>query len=146
MANAAVASTHETGARAGEELGARLREQLSGTAPDAVIVFASPQQDHRALLRALREACDPGVVVGCSSAGEFTSEESGVGLSCAVGLAGDDMRFAACLGRGLRTDRTAAAEAIVAGFRGLDAPGFRHRSALVLTDALAGFADDLVDR
>jgi hypothetical protein len=47
---------------------------------------------------------------------------------------------------GLREDRGAAAEQIVAGFHGLETAGFRYRSALVLTDALAGFADDLVDR
>lgn len=146
MTNAAIALSRRSGTAAGEELGGGILEQLGGASPDALIVFASPDQDHAALLQALTSACRPGVLVGCSSAGEFTSDDAGVGMTCAVALAAPEMRFAAALGRGLRADRAAAAEQLVAGFRGLQTPGYRHHAALVLTDALAGFADDLVDR
>lgn len=146
MTKAAIAISHASGPAAGEELGKRVLEQLGGESPDALIVFASPDQDHEGLLKALERACRPGVLVGCSSAGEFTSEEAGVGMTCAVGMAAPEMRFSAALGKGLRADRAAAAEQLVAGFQGLHTPGYRHRAALVFTDALAGFADDLVDR
>lgn len=146
MTNAAIALSRQTGASAGEELGSRLLEQLGGASPDALIVFASPDQDHAALLGALTAACRPGALVGCSSAGEFTSDGAGVGMTCAVALAAPEMRFTATLGRGLREDRAAAADQLVAGFEGVRAAGYRHHAALVLTDALAGFADDLVDR
>lgn len=138
--------TRLTGGQAGEELGASVLEQLGDASPDALLVFATPDQDHAALLEALTSTCRPGALVGCSSAGEFTGEESGEGMTCVVALAAPEMRFSAALGRGLRDDRSAAAVRIVSGFEGLQTPRFRYHAALVLTDALAGFADDLVDR
>jgi hypothetical protein len=143
---AVVAQTDRSGKHAGETIGLSIKEQLGGDAPHAVAIFASPDQDHEALLAALSAACSPDIIVGCSSAGEFTSENAGVGLTCALALHDPEMAFSASVGRGLRGDRAAAAEQMVAGFRGARTPGFHFRSALVLTDALAGFADDLVDR
>ncbi|HUE97272.1 MAG TPA: FIST N-terminal domain-containing protein [Longimicrobiaceae bacterium] len=146
MTDVAIALTKERGTRAGEELATSISERLGGGSLDALIVFATPDQDHVALLEELVARCDPGTLVGCSSAGEFSSEESGVGMTCAVAISAPEMQFTAALGRGPGDDVGAAAEAIAAGFEGLKAPGFRYYSALVLTDALAGFADDLVDR
>lgn len=146
MTSAAVALSRRSGADAGLELGASILEQLGGHTPDALIVFATPDQDHVKLLQELTVACRPGALVGCSSAGEFTSGGAGVGMTCVVALSAPEMRFSAAVARGLRQDRTSAAEQLVAGFQGLQVPGYRHHAALVLTDALAGFADDLVDR
>lgn len=146
MTKAAVALSKRTGREGGEELGAVVREKLGDLRPDALLVFATREQDHRALLEALTGACQPGVLIGCSSAGEFTGDESGEGLTCVVALAAPEMRFSATMGRGLRGDRAAAAERIVRRFQGLHFPGYRYHAALLLTDALAGFADDLVDR
>lgn len=146
MTKAAIAISRASGGAAGEELGKSVLEQLGGESPDALMVFASPDQDHHGLLKALTDSCRPGVLVGCSSAGEFTGDEAGVGMTCAVGLASPEMGFAASIGKGLREDRAAAAEALVGGFRGMHTPGYRHHAALVFTDALAGFSDDLVDR
>jgi len=146
MTEAVVAHTHASGQAAGVDLAAQVAKGLGGNAPDALIVFASPDQDHGALLQALQESTGTGVMVGCSSAGEFTSDDSGTGMTCAVALRAPEMVFTASLGRGLRSDRAAAAERMVEGFKGLGAGSHRYRSALVLTDALAGFADDLVDR
>lgn len=145
MAEAAIAQTHATGRDAGLELGTSVRERL-GAAPDALIVFATPDQDHQALLEALQESCAPAVMVGCSSAGEFTTAEAGVGMTCAVALRGDDMRFSATLSRGLRSERDRVAGELAQGLHGEAGSRFRHRSALVLTDALAGYANDMVDR
>lgn len=146
MTEAAVVQTHATGEAAGEELAASITERLGGARPDALIVFASPGQDHEALLRALQAGCGPRVMVGCSSAGEFTSEAAGTGMTAAVALRAPEMAFTAILGRGLREDREGVAQRIVEGFGGLASAGYRYRSALVLTDALAGFADELVER
>jgi hypothetical protein len=143
---AKISQTDRSGREAGEFLGKDIRDGLGGDAPDALVVFATPDQDHGELLRALTETCSPGCLVGCSSAGEFTSSGSGVGMTCVLALHGDDMRFTASAGRGLRADRAAAAAQLFDGFRGSSERGYRFRSALVLTDALAGFADDLVDQ
>lgn len=146
MTEAVVAQTHASGQAAGEDLAAQIAKGLGGGAPDALIVFASPDQDHGALLQALKTSTGTAVLVGCSSAGEFTSDDSGTGMTCAVALRAPEMVFTASVGRGLREDRASAAERMVEGFAGLGAGSHRYRSALVLTDALAGFADDLVDR
>jgi len=145
MTKVAVMQTSAKAGAAGEELGRSIVDQLGGP-PDALVVFASPDQDHVELLTTLTSACTPGVMIGCSSAGEFTSDASGVGMTCVLALRSDDMQFTATIGHGLRTDRNAAAQAIVAGFQGTTSVEYRYRSALVLTDALAGFADDLIDR
>ena len=140
----AVAQTPLLGAPAGRELAQSVIDSLGG-APDALIVFATPDQDHGELLRALQHGCEPGVMIGCSSAGEFSSGAAGVGMTCVAALQSDEMQFTAALGRGLRADRKAAATEMVGSFRGLETHEFPNRAALVLTDALAGFADDLVD-
>ena len=144
MTKGHVAQTAERDAAAGEILAASIRDAL-GT-PDALIVFAAPEQDHAALLRVLQQRCGTSVIVGCTSAGEFTSDGAGVGMTCVLALQSAEMQFTASLGRMLRGDRAAAAQQIVDGFRGLEAHTYQYRSALVLADALAGFTDDLVDQ
>ncbi|HET8628837.1 MAG TPA: FIST N-terminal domain-containing protein [Thermomicrobiales bacterium] len=132
-------------AAAGRALGGQIAATLAGAPPDALIVFVSPRYDYEPLLAALEETCRPRLLVGSSSAGEFTGQAHGEGLACAVALRSTTMQFAAALGRGLRADRAAAARDLVAAFRGATTPAYPYRSALVLTDALAGHADDLVE-
>jgi hypothetical protein len=98
------------------------------------------------LLRALTDACQPGVLVGCSSAGEFVSGDRGEGSASAVGLRSNVMQFHAGLGRNLRADRGTAAADIAKSFRGLTSHQYPHRAALVLSDALAGYTDDFIEQ
>lgn len=116
------------------------------TTPDAIVLFASPIYDQPALLREIDRTLRPRVLVGASSAGEFTSERQGTGLACALALCSDEILFSAGVGRGIGADRQSAARELVAGFRGLDVESHEFRAALVLTDALAGHADDLVEQ
>lgn len=131
---------------AGAFLGAKISEGFNGRSPDAVIVFASPKYNYSQLLKALKAACRPRLIVGCSSAGEFTSRAQGEGSASAVALRSSEMQFAAGIGQGLRSDRAAAAKEIVSSFAGLGTHKYLFRSALVLTDALAGYADDLIEQ
>lgn len=64
----------------------------------------------------------------------------------ALAIRSSDMEFNAVVGRGLREDRGAAARAMVKSFRGMASDAHAYRSALVLTDALAGHADDFVEQ
>lgn len=130
---------------AGQFLGRELTRQLSGASADAVILFASSSYEAKPLLAALRETCHPAVLVGCTSAGEFTSHSRGEASACAIGLSSTEMRFAAGLGQGLRESRTAAASELVASFQGLHTSDFPYRTALILTDALAGYVEDFVE-
>lgn len=133
-------------AAAGAALAQELRRGMNGESPSAVIVFASPSHDFATLLRAIDEGCRPQAMVGTSSSGEFSSEGYGQGMACAVALKASDMRFTASAGRGLSTDRGAAARALTSRFLGIANPAYAYRTALVLTDALAGHADELVEQ
>lgn len=133
-------------ARAGTELGAGIVAAFGAEPPDATILFASPDHDHGALLRALKASTGTRLLVGSSSAGQFTSSTHGEDLATALALRSPTMAFSSGIGHGLRSDRQAAARQLVAGFQGPDAHGFAYRTALLLTDGLAGHADDLVER
>lgn len=129
---------------AGTHLGAQVVEKLGEHPPDVLIVFASSRFDFSALLTALSETCHPRLLVGSSSAGEFTGLNRGQGTACALAIRSTDIKASAGLGRGVSTDRASAARDVVAAFRGVDSNEFSYRTALVMTDALAGHADDLV--
>jgi hypothetical protein len=145
MLHAAVAATTLTdSAAAGRDIARQVSEGLAGETPDAFIVFASTRHDYAALLGAIAGACRPRTLVGCSSAGEFTSAAQAEGSVSALAIHAPEMRFAAGVGRGLRADRAGAARALVASFTGLTDHRYQYHTALILTDALAGHADDLV--
>lgn len=144
MKSVALSSAESDSAAAGQDLAQQFRTRL-GDAPDAIIVFASPHYDHHALLEALQDGCSPELIVGASSAGEFTNNTLGVGLASALAISDPEARFCLGVGRNLKDDPAAAARSIVGGFDGDSEHTFPYRSALVLTDALAGYADALTD-
>lgn len=145
--DAAVAQTDLAGsAEAGAALGEQVRRAFQSAVPDALIVFASARYDYQPLLRAVHATCRPALLIGCSSAGEFSGPAARAGSAAAVALRSGDMRFAAGLAQGVQADRTVGAQQLVNAFHGLHSQDYRYRSALVLTDALAGHADDLVDQ
>jgi hypothetical protein len=130
---------------AGAELGRGMREAFDGASPDAVVVFASAQHDYDVLLQALAREAGTQVIAGSSSAGEFTSSGRGEGQVSALGIRSADMKFAIGLAQGVAQDRAAAAGQVVGSFRGLHNATEAYRSALVMTDALAGHTDALVE-
>lgn len=132
-------------ARAGRELGSAIREAFDGAAADAVVVFASARHDYTALLGALCDAAGTEIVAGSSSAGEFTHGERGEGRVSAMGIRSSQMKFALGLGLGVSTDAAQAASQAAAAFRGAS-DALPYRSALVMTDALAGHTDALVEQ
>lgn len=145
MTRSVVVYSNQKSGAAGADLAAQIRAGLGKRSPDALILFASPVHDFPSLLRELSVGCKPAAMVGCSSAGEFVSGASGTGLACAVALASDDISFRAAVARDLASDRRQAAANLLAGFHGDAHPEYRYRSALVLSDALAGFTDELIE-
>jgi hypothetical protein len=132
-------------ARAGAEVGAAIRAAFHGAAADAVVVFASSQHDYGSLLNAIADHAGTQVIVGASSAGEFVSGSRGEGQVSAMGLRSDTMKFAVGVGKGVSQDVHGAAEQVIRGFQGVLAHPLPYRSALVMTDALAGHTDPLVE-
>jgi hypothetical protein len=133
-------------ARAGAQLGREIRSAFAGAAADAIVVFASAQHDYARLLGALAEHAGTRVIAGSSSAGEFTHAVRGEGRVSALGIRSADMKFAVGLGQGVGADPADAAKQALEGFHGLAASPLPFRTALVMTDALAGHADALVEQ
>lgn len=146
MTDIAIASTASRNSDAGRDLGDQVLGQLDGQSPDALIVFASAANDYRALLRSLKSSCSPRTLIGCSSAGEFTADTNGTGMSTAIAFRAPAMRFSVALGRGISADVGGAASDILGGFRGTATDTYRYRTALILVDALAGHTEALLDR
>ena len=146
MESTVVYTREKDSTAAGCELADRIARDLPGDQPGAVIVFASPRYDAVALLASLDSTCRPGTLVGASSAGEFTDQTRGEGIACALALRSRELQFTASFGQGLSRDPAEAAREIVSAFRGTAGSEYPHRAALVLTDALAGHTDELVEQ
>ncbi|HYO98048.1 MAG TPA: FIST N-terminal domain-containing protein [Polyangiaceae bacterium] len=147
MTETAIAySNVDTTEAAAQELCDGVSRQMPGKPADAMILFASPRYDATLLLQALKRSCNPRLLVGASSSGEFTHAAQGEGMACVLALRSDSLLFAAGVGRGLSKSREQAAREMAASFRGPGTHTHPYRSALVMTDALAGHADDLVDQ
>ena len=130
--------------QAGQSLAAEVLDKLGGAAPDLLIVFASPQYQYQELLESLESACTPRLMVGCSSAGEFSGCKDSNSSVAVLAIKGDDMRFHAALGTGIRNQLGGALEQIMPAFTGVRHPEFPYRNAMVLTDALAGYTDEII--
>ena len=116
---------------------------MSG-APDALILFASSDYDAATLLQVLDSELSPAILVGSSSAGEFAHDSAGIGSASALAIRSSEMKFASGIGHGVSRDGRSAARELVSGFEGLDGE-YPYRAALVMSDALAGHAEALVE-
>lgn len=141
---AAVHSSLQDTVAAAEDLAAQINAAFAEPA-DAIIVFVSARFEYEALLRILSEHCTPGVLVGSSSAGEFTQAAQGSGTASALALRSDSLVFSAGLGRNVTRDSRGAARELVSSFKGMHGGRHAYRAALVMTDALAGHAEEFVD-
>ncbi len=127
---------------AAQELSAQIERCVPE--PDALICFFSARHDHSALLAELSRRYPAAVLVGCSSAGEFSSEYQGEGSASVFAISSQDMVFTSSLATEISNRPADAARDLLSRFRGFSDGGFVHRSALILNDALAGSADELV--
>ena len=144
MTDFAAAHTNATdAAAAGRDLAAKIQAGMDGT-PDVLLVFASSSYDSVALLEALQASVQPGILVGSSSAGEFTHGNAGTGSASALAIRSDDLKFSVGIGHGVSRDGRSAARELISGFAGLDSE-YPYRAALVMSDALAGHAEALVE-
>lgn len=132
-------------AAAGEELGTLVKDALGNEPPDVAIVFASSIYAYEELLKSIDATCHPKILVGCSSAGEFAGRLSGTQSASILAIRSSEMHFRAVVGHGLTIDPKKAAQACVTGLAGMQRIEYPYRTALVLTDALAGYVDELIN-
>jgi hypothetical protein len=135
----------EDSAQAGEFIGRDLRAKLDGETPDVVLVFSSSRHSSRSLLASLRDASGCPSLVGSTCAGEFIAGSLGTGSVSAMAIRAPGMRFSIGLGRDFGKDMTQAVRELVAGLHGIHDYAYPFRTLLVLTDALAGQAEEIMN-
>ncbi|MCU0656503.1 MAG: FIST C-terminal domain-containing protein [Polyangiaceae bacterium] len=117
-----------------------LRAKLGGRAPALLLAFASPREPLAGVLSSLQGAFPGAVVVGSTTAGEFSEEGERKGAVSVLALAGE-IEAQAGLGRGLRGDMEGAVAQALASLSG--SSRLPHQTALLLFDALAGRGEEL---
>ena len=135
----------EDSAQAGAFLGRDLRAKLDGGTPDVVLVFSSSRHSSKSLLASLRDASGCPSLVGSTCAGEFISGSLGTGSVSAMAIRAPSMRFSIGLGRDFGKDMTQAVRDLVSGLHGIHDYAYPFRTLLVLTDALAGQAEEIMN-
>ena len=118
MTESAIAiAWNPTAKEAGRQIGEEIFQKLGQKKPHALLVFSSSKYDYNELLGAIKESCLPEILIGCSSAGEFTDGAQKEGAVCAIGIFSDKLKFSAGAGRNLRSNLTKSAEEVVAASR-----------------------------
>lgn len=146
MTKSTVVFTDKTsGEEAGHTLGSQIKVNMGDVIPQVVIVFASSVYDYASLLKSLKAACNPEIIVGSSSAGEFTSVNYGTDSACAIALHSKEMIFSAGLGKGIKASRDQVTDELYACLQGTENAQFQYRSAMIFADALSGYTDELID-
>jgi hypothetical protein len=146
MTQSAVVFTElSDGYLAGRELGRKIIEKLVDKTPNVVIVFASSVYEYTALLKALKETCSPGILVGSSSAGEFTSGDFGTDSACAVAIYSDELKFTAGIAQGIQENRETVAEELFSALSPVHEYQYQYYSAMIFADALSGYTDEMIE-
>ena len=143
--SAVVFTNQKTALLAGEELGKQIAEKMKDHAPHVVILFASSTYDYSILLKSIKAHCRPDIIVGSSSAGEFTSQNFGTDSACAVAIHSTDLKFSAGLAEGIKNSRETVTENLYKSLTGAQNYQYQYHSAMIFADALSGYTDELID-
>ncbi len=123
-----------------QEIGRELRAGLAQESPALVMAFASTAQPLGEVTAGLSAAFPGAIVLGASTAGEFTQDRDAKGSTAAFALAGDYRVFAG-MGDGLKAEPERAVARAVEGLPS-SLHGYPHRTALLLLDPLAGNGEE----
>lgn len=144
-----VGYSKEKGSAAGAAAARQAMKGLGSAEPRAVFVFAAPSHDYPQLLSGIKKEVRSALILGCSTAGEFTGEAQGHDSIAVMAIGGDNLRVNAGVGNGLRKDMKGSIKAAMSGFhaayRTARAEGFSHATCYVLTDGLVGNGEELVE-
>lgn len=130
---------------AGKELATQALEALNGQLPSVFILFASSAYNYEVLLQSINRNCTPEILIGCSSAGEFTSANFETDSASAVVIYSTDMVFSAGLGIGIKNSRNQVVQELLSPLKGLNKFEYPFQSGLILADALSGHTDEIID-
>jgi hypothetical protein len=140
------ASADDTAGQQGAETGMgprALRQAVAGRIPALIVVFASSELDLKALVADLRTEVEAHVpVVGCTTAGEISTDGPSDRGVVVAAFGGDDFSVAAAVAENVSEGLREAGAQVAAAVSLLnDRP---HRILLLLTDGLAGDQQEIV--
>lgn len=119
-------------------------DRLGATEPNAVIVFSSVQYDQEKMLQGVRSVAKGATLVGCSTAGEITTEGPAKRHSVAVmALTSDDISFFAGVGLNIADGAREAGKAAADAAK-RQSPDGNLDAFIMLPDVLTGNGADIV--
>ncbi|MBK8257512.1 MAG: FIST C-terminal domain-containing protein [Polyangiaceae bacterium] len=136
----ATAAANGSTSNAAHAVVSSLREGLAGEAPSLVTVFASTKQPLSELMPLMAAAFPGAVILGSSTAGEFTEKgdtKDGVSVAAVSG----QFRVFAGMGTGLKEAPEKAVEQALDGIP-QKVFGYPYRTAILLLDPLAGNGEE----
>lgn len=93
---------------AGEEACKKAIEQLEGSAPNFVLVFASSLFNQEEVVAGVKNAAPNVLMIGCSDAGEIVTNGPATKGVAVMAIASDEIEFAAGIGDGVGADSVRA--------------------------------------
>ena len=144
--SAAVFSNYLDSWEAADHLAEQIKREFGDLIPNVIIVFASPSLDQGLLLSRLKKSCPSDILIGCSSAGEFTSASNGVDSVSAIALHSTEMEFAASVGRGIKADRDKVVDELLNTLPDHNTFRYKYHTAMLLADALSGYTDEIIEK
>jgi len=119
-------------------------DKLGESSPNVVLVFSSVEYDQEKMLQGVRSVSRDAILVGCSTAGEITTEGPAKHHSVAVmALRGDGVSFFAGVGEHIVDGPSEAGKAVADAVRG-QAPAGKLDAFIMLPDVLVGNGADIV--
>ncbi len=118
------------------------KEELEGGRIDLSIVYSSSEYDPLEVVDAVRKVTGNALLIGASSAGEFTERKVESG-SVAVGLlSSDEIKVFTAMAEGVTGDPEAAVKEIAAKLPA-EVAGYPYMTAIVLIDGLSGVGEEV---
>lgn len=128
--------------QAGKEAALLARSQAQHPDLDLVIVFASASFEQEELLKGIKSIVSEVPIVGCSSAGEITSQGCWRKSVAVMVIKSDELQFATGLGKDVGKDTRAAGYAVAK--KAIEVASEDRRVFIIFPDGLSGNGQDLI--
>ena len=113
-----------------------------GKKPDMTIVYCDVSYDVKEVLKGVREATNRAPLVGCTSYGEFTEDNTGMGTVSMALISSDDMKFFPALAKGLKEDFDRTTDEFKQKLPE-NVDGFPYKYGLLYIDGMTGLGEEV---
>lgn len=130
-----------TAEQAAQELSSEIKKKLADRVPNLALVFASTQQPLETLMPQLVKEFPQTLVMGCSTAGEFTEKGDRKG-SCAMCAVSGDFKVYGGMAKGIKGELPGTLQKLVDELPRQESD-YPYRTGIVLLDPLSGTCEDV---